>query len=230
MRQISPAIVLYIIAGIVFFFSSVAGNEYLVFLSKPIIPSAMLFYYWNESKGKVNPWFVLVILGFFVSGILNLFEDNQVLVYILIVNCVGYVILLSHVIRNLIEIKIRFLDRINIAYIFLMVLFLSCLMYVLLFLVFDTSYELYFHMIIYGVILCSLVILNSVLYNIKHSQADFFLMLTGFCYLMSDLFYVIYYYYFDFSFFRYLTIGGNIISYYFLVKFFLAANKNASPY
>ena len=230
MKQITPAIALYIIAGIVFFFSSIAGNEYLVFISKPIVPSAILFHYWNESKGNVNPWFVLVILVFFTSGILNLFKDNDVLLYILVVNCIGYVVLLSHVVRNLIEIKIRFLDKVNMAYIFLMVMFLSCLMYVLLFLVFDTSYELYVHMIIYGVILCSLVILNSILFNIKHNQADMFLMLTSFCYLMSDLFYVVYYYYYGFLFFRYLTLSGNIISYYFLVKFFLAANKKASNY
>jgi hypothetical protein len=225
MKPISPALGLYIIAGIVFFVSSIAGNEYLIFISKPIVPTSIMFYYWQESNGRVNWWYFLVLMLFFFSGILNLFEDNQVLFYILILNCFGYGILLSHIIKSLFEIKIRFLDRINLAYVFLMVLFLSCLMYVLLFLVFDSSYELYVHMIVYGFILSSLVVLNSILYNLKHTKADVLLMLTSFCYLMADLFYVVYYYYFDFILFRCLTLIANIVSYYFLVRFFLTTNK-----
>lgn len=226
MKQISPALVLYMIAGIVYFISSVVGNEYLIFISKPVISTAIIFHYWQESNGKVNPWHILVLLLFFISGILNLFEDAKVLEYILVLNCLGYLILLSHIIKNLFEFKIKFTDSVNLVYVFFMVLFLSCLMYVLLFLVFDSSYELYIHMIIYGFILSTLVILNSALYNIKHTRADVYLMLTSFCYLMADLFYIIYYYYFDFPLFRYLTLASNVISYYFLVNFFLETNKS----
>ena len=225
MRSVNPALALYVIAGIIFFISSMAGNEYLVFISKPVVPTAIMFYYWQESDGKVNPWHILVLLFFFVSGILNLFEDVQALLYILILNAFGYGILISHIIKSLFEVKIRFTDKVNLAYIFLMVLFLSCLMYVLLFMIFDTSYELYVPMVMYGCILSSLVVLNSILYNLKHTKADVYLMLTSFCYLMADLFYVVYYYYFDFILFRCLTLMVNIVSYYFLVRFFLITNK-----
>ncbi|MFC4816955.1 MULTISPECIES: hypothetical protein [unclassified Flavobacterium] len=225
MRSVNPALALYVIAGIIFFISSMAGNEYLVFISKPVVPTAIMFYYWQESDGKVNPWHILVLLFFFVSGILNLFEDVQALLYILILNAFGYGILISHIIKSLFEVKIRFTDKVNLAYIFLMVLFLSCLMYVLLFMIFDTSYELYVPMVVYGCILSSLVVLNSILYNLKHTKADVYLMLTSFCYLMADLFYVVYYYYFDFILFRCLTLMANIVSYYFLVRFFLITNK-----
>lgn len=225
MRSVNPALALYVIAGIIFFISSMAGNEYLVFISKPVVPTAIMFYYWQESDGKVNPWHILVLLFFFVSGILNLFEDVQALLYILILNAFGYGILISHIIKSLFEVKIRFTDKVNLAYIFLMVLFLSCLMYVLLFMIFDASYELYVPMVVYGCILSSLVVLNSILYNLKHTKADVYLMLTSFCYLMADLFYVVYYYYFDFILFRCLTLMANIVSYYFLVRFFLITNK-----
>ncbi len=180
----------------------------------------------QESRGKVSFWFSIVLLLLFVSGIFNLFEDELTLQYVILVNLVVYCILLGFVIRSLFEINLKSLDNVSLTYIILMLFFLSSLLYVCLFLVFDSTSVLYLYIIVYGSILLILGFLNTVLYAFKNSKEVVSLMMATFCFIICDLFYVIYYYYYDFIFFRYISVLCNIISFYFLVNYFLLRNEN----
>ncbi|SFA89073.1 hypothetical protein SAMN05660845_0829 [Flavobacterium swingsii] len=226
MKAIKPPLLLYMISGFLFFLSIIIDNEYLTLVSKPVISSSIFFYYLQESRGKVSFWFSIVLLLLFVSGIFNLFEDELTLQYVILVNLVVYCILLGFVIRSLFEINLKSLDNVSLTYIILMLFFLSSLLYVCLFLVFDSTSVLYLYIIVYGSILLILGFLNTVLYAFKNSKEVVSLMMATFCFIICDLFYVIYYYYYDFIFFRYISVLCNIISFYFLVNYFLLRNEN----
>jgi glucose uptake protein GlcU len=226
MKAIKPPLLLYMISGFLFFLSTIINNEYLTLVSKPVISTSIFFHYFHESRGKVNFWFSLVLFLLFVSGIFNLFEDEFALQYVILINLVVYCILLGFVIRSLFEINLKSLDNVNLTYIILMLLFLSCLLYVCLFLVFDSTSVLYLYIIVYGSILLILGFLNTVLYDFKNSKEVVSLMMATFCFIICDLFYVIYYYYYDFIFFRYISVLCNIISFYFLVNYFLLRDEN----
>ena len=226
MKEIKTPLLLYMISGFLFLLSIIIDNEYLTLVSKPVVSTSIFYYYLHESREKVNFWFSTVLLLLFVSGIFNLFEDEFVLQYVILINLLVYCILLGFVIRSLFEIKLKSLDNTSLTYIILMLFFLSCLLYVCLFLVFDSRSTLYLYITVYGSILLILGFLNTVLYVLKNSKEIVCLMIATFCFIICDLFYVIYYYYYDFIFFRYISVLCNIVSFYFLVNYFLLRNEN----
>lgn len=228
MKTYPPALILYVVSGSLFFLSAVIGSEQLALISKPMVSTSMLFYYWSESKGMINFWFTTILILFFISGVFNLFDDQFALRYVILINLFSYAILLSFIVRSLLELKLKSIDNINLTYIILMFLFLCSLLYVCLFLIFDTSFQSYGLVIVYGFVLFVIGILNTILYAVNFNRSNVYLMITTFCYIICDLFYAMYYYYLDFIFFRYISILCNILSFYFLVNYFLKRNEMTS--
>ncbi len=225
MKQLTPAIILYIISGLTFTISSLLGYELIIFVSKPIIASSIIFHYLNELKNSVNFWHLLFLLLFFLAGILNLFEDKQALLYVIVINMLCYTILLRLVVKEMFEINFRRIDSLNVIYFVLTIVFVVTLVYVCLGLVFTNKNAMYPYLILYAIIITSLTLSCTVLYTLKHSNAMVFLLLAAFCYLICDLFYIIYYYYYNFIFFRLLSIMSYIVSYYFIVTYFIKSNN-----
>lgn len=222
MKNSKPALLLYIVSGILFLLSAIINSENLALISKPIVSSSMIFYYIHESKWKVSFWYMTILILLFTGGIFNLFEDSLALTYVIVINFCAYCILLGFIIKRLFEINFKSLDNVNLSYIVLMTLFLGCLLYMCLFLVFDPNSELYAYIIFYGLMLLIMGILISILYTLNHNQESYFLMMTILSFIICDLFYAVYYYYYDFILFRYLSIVCNILSFYFLVHYFLS--------
>ncbi len=192
---------------------------------KPIIVPSILFYYLEKKKGKTNFWYVLILLMFFASGVLNLFEDELAFVYVIIINALAYVTLSVFTIKHIISLELKIFNRFNLFYILFTVLFLLCLVYVIFFIVFDKNFQLYGFVILYSFALFLLTFSNTLLSSLNYNQANSYLMITIFCYLICDIFYALYYYYLDLLFFRYVSIFCNVISFYFLVHYFLSDKK-----
>lgn len=225
MKLLTPAFVLYIISGLTFVISSMLGYENVIFVSKPMIASSIIFHYINEVKFKVNYWHLLFLFSYFLSGVLNLFEDNQTLVYVLSLNMLAYSVLQSFIVKKMFSINYKNIDNVNLLYIILTLIFLGTLVYLCLGLIFTKENEMYSYFVLYSIILASLVISSTILYTLKHSNAIVYLLLAAFCYLICDLFYIIYYYYYNFIFFRLLSILSSVLSYYFVVNYFLKSNE-----
>lgn len=227
MKLLTPALLLYIISGLTFAISSLMGYENMVFVSKPMIASSIIFHYLYEVKNKVNYWHLLFLFLYFLSGVLNLFEDSQTLVYVLVLNMLCYSILFGLVVKKMFDINYRNIDNINLLYIILTIVFLGTLVYVCLGLIFTRENEMYAYFVLYALILTCLTISTTILYTLKHSNAIVYLLVAAFCYLICDLFYIIYYYYYNFIFFRLLSIVSSVISYYFVVNYFLKSNETS---
>lgn len=225
MKNSSPALYLYFISGILFFLTIILNLETITMFIKPIIVPSILFYYLEKKKEKTNFWYVFVLLLFFASGVLNLFEDKLAFVYVIIINALAYTTLAVFTIKHIIALKLKIFNRFNLFYILFTVLFLLCLVYLLFFIVFDKNYQLYGFVILYVITLFSLTFFNTLLSSLNYNQANSYLMIAIFCYLICDIFYVLYYYYLDFLFFRYVSVLCNVMSFYFLVHYFLSDKK-----
>lgn len=223
----TPALILYILSGLLFFVGTMAGNDHLMLVSKPIIIPAIYFYYWQESQGRINFWFFMVLFLFFISGILNLFDDESSFFFVIIFNLFAYCILLSFVLKNIFELKFDFPDKINLTYMVLMFLFFSSLLYITLVLMFDLKLELYLIITIYGISSVLLGTLSTVLYTQQQNQTNFLLMMTSFTFIVSNLFYVMYRYYNEFIFFRGISELSYIVSFYVLVRYFILAETES---
>lgn len=221
-----PALILYFVAGFLFLLSAIINSENLSIIARPIVSSSMFFFYLQEKKGDINYWHLTVILALFVSGIFNLFDDSAALVYVLSFNMIAYLILLGLILKKLFEIKFKLLDKINLMYLILMSLFLLCILYVCIFLVFDSTFNLYQLIVAYGFLLFLVGVSNTALFVFNQDRENVCLMSAIFCFILCDSFYAIYYYYYDFIFFRFISILSNIFSFYFLVHYFIySSNK-----
>lgn len=229
MKASSPALVLYVVSSIFYLLSIIFDYSDLILLFKPIIASSMLFYYLQECKGKVDYWFVLILILLFVSGILNTFEDDKVLVYIIVVNFFVYGILLTKTILSLFKLKIKLFDKVNVSYVIITSFFLMTLAYVSTFVIFNPSSDLYYFIVLNSLVLLLLGLFNTIKFMAYYSKANIYLMISTFCFIICDLFYALYYYYYDFIFFRYISILCNVINFYFLVNYFLE-QKNKEKY
>lgn len=225
MKNVKPAIVVYIVASISYLIAAAFHNEELAIISKPIVSSSMIFYFFQEKEEKTNYWYILILFLLFFGGVLNLFDDSQAFTYVLYLNILAYITLLGIIVKDLFEIKFKKIDHYNLGYILLMMLFLFSIFYGSVVLVFDEKNSLYNVLVSYGFILMLVGILMTVLFVNNNSLKNIYLMLSVFCFIICDSFYAIYYYYYSFLFLRFISILSNSFSYYFLVQSFVTESK-----
>ena len=226
MKSKEPAIILYFISGFFYLISLLFNIEFMIVLTKPMIGSSMIFYYLHQSNGAIKFKYVVILFLFFISGLFNLFEDDFTLIYIILLNLIAYSVLLFLVIQDLKSIKNKDIDVVNSGYILLTLILLSSFVYVCLFMIFDPSLNIYIFIIIYSIVQLLLGIFTTILYVISNSSKNLNLIIAVFCFIICDLFYVLYYYYYDFIFIRYISIICNILSFYFIVNYFLKRNMS----
>jgi hypothetical protein len=224
MKGITPALFLYFISGFLFVSSIIFGAEYLTMIFKPIIIPSIFFYYLQKSDGKASFWFSIILIFLFISNIFNLFDDK--LFYVLVFNLFAYIILFFSILKIFIRLKLKKFDNVNLMFVFITFLFLCFLLYITLFMIFDSNFELYLIIILYAVALLFLAGLSTIMSMQNHNEGNDYLLIAVFCFITSDLFFALYYYYYDFLFFRYISIISNTISFYFLVNYFLFWKSN----
>ena len=225
MKASTPALVLYILSGLFYFIAVIAKVESLALIVKPIIIPSIFFYYWQESNGKISFWSSMVLVLLFISGILNLFYDERSFFFVILANFFAYCILLCFVLKNIFEHKFHFPDRINLSYMVLMFLFFLSLLYISLVLMFDLKLELYLLIILYGISSVAFGSSATILYTLQQNQTNFFLMMTSFTFIVSDLFFVMYHFFNNFIFFIGISILSYVVSFYVLVYYFLLNKK-----
>lgn len=225
MKASTPALVLYILSSFIYFIAVVVGIDSLVSIVKPIIIPSIFFYYWQVSNGRISFWASIILLLFFVSGILNLFYDDRSFFFVVLANFFAYCILLCFVLKNIFELKFHLPDRINLSYMVLMFLFFLSLLYFSLVLMFDLKIELYLLIIVYGISSVTFGSSATILYTLQQNQTNFYLMMTSFTFIVSDLFFVMYHFYNNFIFFMGISILSYVVSFYVLVYYFLLSKK-----
>lgn len=170
----------------------------------------------------------MVLLLYFLSGSLNLFEDKDTLKYVLFLNMSVYSILLVLIFKKMIELKSKKLQKLNLVIVVLLALFIINLGYFSLFFVFTKEFLLFNYLMVYVSLLSSLVICSTILFLMSRTDCNSYLMLATYCYLICDLFYALHNYSFRFTVFRFLSILGSVMSYYFIINYFLKSSVDKS--
>lgn len=222
MNKITPALTLYFAASLVYVLSIVLHwDSSITFLIKPMITPAIYFYYWQESKGKVRLFPSLVLWLFFVGDMLILIEYDNLLVPLMLLNLIAYLIIGFYVTKDLVTIRNPEISSYTLLIVSIVVAFLLSLLYGALTLVFTASDSNYGLLMVYGVTLVLLGIEAVTYYVLKNNTAGFFLLIAVLCFVICDLFYVLYNYYSQFDVFININIFCQAISFYFVVKYFL---------
>ena len=159
-----------------------------------------------------------------MSGITNLFEGN--FKYVLLLNFCAYSIFLFILIKNILRFKLEIMQKNNLSVFLLIIIFFLCLIYISRFIVFDATFKLYKFMYAYDFLLMGIGVCSALLYLADLSNKNTYLILTVLNIVICEICYGIYYYYYPFFFFRYISIFCYIVSFYFLVNYFLNTNEH----
>lgn len=224
MNVLKSHLALYIIFGTLYFLSTFTDWTYVSYITKPLFIGAISFYYIEESKKNISYYNCIILTFFLISGIINLVEGY--FIYVLLFNFSAYCLLLFQLIKELKQKKLYRIEKENYSSILLTFIFLSCLIYISTFIVFDRSFELYKVIIVYDFILISFVFFAAYAYVAKLNLKNTYLILFALTIVICELFYGIYYYYYKLPFFRFTSIFCYIISFYFLTQYFLKDNNN----
>jgi len=222
MNKSTPALLLYFIASLMYVFSiAFQWDSTVTFLFKPMIFPAIYFYYWQESRFKPYLLSSLVLWLFYIGDMMILIDYENVLVPLMLLNLTAYLILGYCVTKDLLKINRPDISSFLIMIVFIVIAFLLSLLYIALSLVFNAADSNFGLLTVYGIALTLLSVEIVTYYILKNDTASFFVLMTIICLVISDLFYVLYNYYDHFQIFININVFCQVISFYFLVKYFL---------
>ncbi len=215
---------LYFIFGTLYFLSTLMDWINVTYFAKPLFIGAISFYYFEQSKKPINYYYCTILLLLFLSGVINLLEGYAYFMHVLFFNFLAYSIFIYKLISELKQKKLYKIKSENYFSIFLTSLFSICLLYISSFIVFDRSYELYKVILIYGFVVVCFLLCATYIYLANSNQKNTHLIIYAISTLICENFYAVYHYYYKFAFFRFTSIVCYIISFFFLVHYFLKEN------
>ena len=230
MNKSTPALLLYLVSSLIYVLSVILHwNESITFLFKPMMMPAILFYYWQESKGKIRIIPILILTLFFIGDMLILIAYENLLVPLMLLNLLAYFLIGYYLVKDLLTIKNPEVSLYTVLIVCIVIGFLLSLLYAALKLVFDTSDSNYGLLTIYGVTLVLLGVGTVIYYILKSDSASFYLSITMLCLVLCDLFYVLYNHYAPLDVFININVFSQSVSFYFIVKYFLAREEQNLP-
>lgn len=225
-----PGLILYFAASLVYVLSIVFHwDTVITLLVKPMITPAIYFYYWQMTKGKVGVIPSLVIWLFFIGDMMILIEYEDILVPLLILNLTAYLLMGFLVTSDLLRIKKPYLTSYTIMIICIVILFLLSLLYGALTLVFTASHANYGLLVVYGITLVLLSVESVAYYSMRNNSTSFYLLIGMLCFVICDLFYVLYNYYAPLEVFIDINVFCQAVSFYFIVMYFISQREISNP-
>jgi len=226
MQTIKPSLFVYGIAGIIYFISALLGWEVMSYVTKPLFIGAIIAYYLIESFGKLNLKHIAIICLMFVSGVINLFDYKEFFNYVLCVNFATYLLFFYILLKKIINLKWNAFEKDLLISVFLMLIFFTCLVYICVIIVFDETFAMYKFIYAYSFVLVLVAISSVVLNQLERDKKNTYLFFAIMTLIVCEFFYALYYYYNPFFFFRCVSIFCYVISFYFLVNYFLGEDKS----
>jgi hypothetical protein len=219
MRTRKVALGLYITASFIAVLATMLGNDVLLILSKPVVIPAILFYYLAIKRQQpVSILFLAVLILNFIGDSIVLLELDDQTTIIMIPYFIAYVILLKFAIEDVRKLKFYTSGLLLSAFVFF---FLMYIMYALIQLFIDTNRELVIPVIIYGIVLSVFGSVAAYCFYIKNSTFTFYLLMAALLSIVSDVFYMVFSFIFHFQAFNYFEFAVQMISYFFIVKYFV---------
>ena len=100
----NPAIYLYLISGLLFLLAILFQNEEFLLVTKPIIIPSILYYYYIETKVRINIFFILSLILFFIRDMLFLINFDDFYIIGLIIFLLPYLFVIHFLYQDIKEI------------------------------------------------------------------------------------------------------------------------------
>ena len=217
------ALILYFFSCLFTILSNTIGFREGMLWSKVAIVPAISYFYFVQSNYKINILLSSVLLSCYLGDIYILICPSAHTFVEILCFLIAYLLLIFYLLPNFLKIKWRYSD--DLTLILLTSTALAVLTYFILDLKFDRIGTNFSILVLYGVALSFLMLISIVTYFRSNNKAHINLVITCIFFYFSDSFYIIHKFYLSFAILDFVQITTQVLSYYFLVNFFLLSEK-----
>lgn len=224
--KISPALILYFVACILFMLAVIMNNSEIMLVSKPMIIPAIFYYYLQETKKKINWSYVVIMIMCFIGDMVVLIDLPNFLATIIVPFLIAYLLFLKGIIDDSVKIRLRFIKKSHLFVLLICVFFLIYLLINSMDILIGNKTDYMWVIMFYGIILLFIGAIASLNYIVKPSRYTTFMILTSLSFVISDVFYILKKDFSEIETLNFLNNFTQIISYYFLTKYYLLKENN----
>ncbi len=222
MKANTPSLIVYFSACFLSLLLNFLGHDEYVAYSKAVVVPSIFIYYLISNNFKISVVKSLIFLFTFIGDIFILTKYNDSDVGSALAFSVVYVLLFVLVFRDLKRIEFKKRNIIPIIMITTIMCYILIIVLGFQFEKVQTSFIVY---IVYGCILSFLTIVSVAKYIAKGSFLDLNLVIMCLCFILSDIYHVLNNYEMSQSVFSQINIVTQMMSYFFMVIFFIELDK-----
>jgi hypothetical protein len=222
MKASTPSLVLFFVASFFAILFKMLEYNSLVLYAKSIIIPSLFIYYLVSNNYRITFIKALVFLLCFMRDVFILLNIKESALGSFLSILFVYLILLILSLKDFRGLKFNYKDS---ASILTLVLLLGTICYSVLNLKLeglDLSFSLY---VIFGIVLTllSVVVLSNYIKNESYVFVNSMMMCV--CFIITDIFFVLYNFYFNLYIFSLISVVTQVLSYFFMVKYFIAKDQ-----
>lgn len=217
---------MYFIACVFYMLGVMMDNNEIMLVAKPVIVPAIFFYYLQERKIKFNWTYTLITILFFTGDMIVLIDSDNLFILVIAVFLLAYLFFLKGLVDDLVTIRLQFINKTHLFALLICVFFLIYLLISIVDVLIENKSENLGLIVLYGIVLVSIGILASLNYITKPSRYTTFMILASLSFVISDVFYILKKDFLEIAILDYLNNFTQIISYYFLTKYFILKDSN----
>lgn len=222
MKASTPSLILFFVTSALVVLFKLLNYDGLVLCGKSIIIPSLFIYYFVSNNYKITFFKGLIFLLLFVRDIFTTLNISESAMGSFICVLAVYILLLYLGQKDFKYLQFSFRDSFPI---FILILGIGSICYSVLNLELE-NLELDFSLYVtFGIILSILSILSIINYIKSGSYAFFNAMLMCICFIITDIFFVLYKFYFYNYAFTLLSIITQFLSYFFMVNYLLEKDK-----
>lgn len=222
MKASTPSLILFFVTSALVVLFKLLDYEGLVLCGKSIIIPSLFIYYLVSNNYKITFFKGLIFLLLFVRDIFTTLNISESAMGSFLCVMAVYVLLLYLAQKDFKHLKFSYGDSFSI---FILISGIAAICYSVLNLELE-NLELDFSLyVIFGIILSVLSIISIINYIKSGSYAFFNAMLMCICFIITDIFFVLYKFYFYNYAFTLLSIITQFLSYFFMVNYLLEKDK-----
>lgn len=222
LRTKHVALRLYIFCSTLAVLATIIDNDLMMLLVKPAVVPAILYYYLTCKTTKVNWLFISVLMLNFIGDTIVLLEIKEQTLIIMVPYFISYLILFYFSIQDVR--KMKFVKS-GILVTTLIFCFLMYVLFELIQMFIDTNPELIIPVIVYGIVLAAFGCVAIYSYYSKVVAFTFYLLMFVITSIVSDVFYMLFHFLFQIPLLNYIEFMLQLVSYYFVVKYFISREK-----
>jgi hypothetical protein len=222
MKASTPSLILFFVTSALVVIFKLLDYEGLVLCGKSIIIPSLFIYYLVSNNYKITFFKGLIFLLLFVRDIFTTLNISESAMGSFLCVLAVYVLLLYLAQKDFKHLKFSYTDSFSV---FILISGIAAICYSVLNLELE-NLELDFSLyVIFGIVLSVLSVISIINYIKSGSYAFFNAMLMCICFIITDIFFVLYKFYFYNYAFTLLSIITQFLSYFFMVNYFLEKDK-----